>query len=173
MRASRLAWLVVPALALAVDWATKTWILHHLAMGGTRVIIPGFFNLAMGFNPGAIFGTLGTASPWVRNTLFLLAGVAALVYFGWEFLREGTPPVQRLAMGLILGGALGNGLDRFQHGAVVDFLDFVFWGWHYWTFNFADTFIVCGAILLSLAFLRQQVAQTRAERQDPGQEPRG
>ena len=48
---------------------------------------------------------------------------------------------------------MGNGLDRLRHGSVVDFLDFVFWGWHYWTFNLADSFIVCGAILLGLSLL--------------------
>jgi signal peptidase II len=156
MKARRLIWLLVPLCALILDWASKTWILQTLPLGASRTIIPGFFNLTMGFNPGAIFGTLGTAAPWVRTILFTVAGIAAMGYFGWEFLRNGTPVLQRLAMGFILGGAMGNGLDRIQHGAVVDFLDFVFWGWHYWTFNLADSFIVCGAILLGISFLWPQ-----------------
>lgn len=61
--------------------------------------------------------------------------------------------MQRWALGLILGGAPGNGLDRIMHGAVVDFLDFIFFGWHYWTFNIADSCIVCGAILMGLSLL--------------------
>ena len=155
MKASRLAWLLLPAGALALDWASKVWILKTIPLGWTHPIIPGFFNLTMSYNPGAIFGTLGTAPAWLKNTLFTLAGLCALGFFGWEFLKDGTTRVQRVALGFILGGALGNGLDRFQHGAVVDFLDFILCGWHYWTFNVADSFIVCGAALLGLGMLRE------------------
>ena len=153
MSSRRLVWLLLPLAALLVDLASKAWILATIPLHETRVILPGFFNLTLNYNPGAIFGSLAGASPLVRSVVFALAGLAALLYFGWEFLRAGTPPVQRVALGLILGGALGNGLDRLHHGAVVDFLDFVFWGWHYWTFNLADSCIVCGAILLGLSFL--------------------
>ncbi|NTV74600.1 MAG: signal peptidase II [Holophaga sp.] len=144
----RLPWLLLPAAALAADFASKAWIVGLLAQRGTHVVIPGFFSLTLGYNPGAIFGTLGGAPAGVRSAVFLIAGIAAVAYFGWEFLRDSTPTIQRVALGLILGGALGNGLDRLRHGAVVDFLDFEFWGWHYWTFNLADSFIVCGGILL-------------------------
>jgi len=153
MKPGRLTWLLLPLAALALDWAAKAWILATIPARGPIVIIPGFFNLTLGFNPGAIFGTLGGASPQVRNLVFGLAGIAALGFFGWEFLREGVGRLQRVALGLILGGALGNGLDRIRHGSVVDFLDFVFWGWHYWTFNLADSCIVCGALLLGLGIL--------------------
>jgi len=158
MTARRLLWLAVPAGVLGLDWSSKAWIKHHILMGWTRPVLPGFFNLTMTTNPGAIFGTLGGAPAWLRGTLFLVGGLAALGYFGWEFLKAGTPPVQRLALGFILGGALGNGLDRLLHGSVVDFLDFIFFGWHYWTFNVADSFILVGAILigLTLAFSRTE-----------------
>jgi signal peptidase II len=153
MKGVRPAWLLLPLAALGLDWASKAWILAAIPLHEARTVIPGFFNLTMSYNPGAIFGTMAGAPPLVRSVLFGLAGVAALGYFGWEFLKPGVALVQRLALGLILGGALGNGLDRIRHGMVVDFLDFVFWGWHYWTFNLADSFIVCGAILLGLSFL--------------------
>jgi signal peptidase II len=161
MRPTRLAWLLLPLAALGLDWASKAWILAAIPLHETRVIVPGFFNLTMSYNPGAIFGTMGGAPPLVRTVVFTLAGLTALGYFGWEFLRPGTPLGQRIALGLILGGALGNGLDRLRHGAVVDFLDFIFWGWHYWTFNLADSCIVCGAILLGLSFLLAMRNQTR------------
>ena len=163
MRAARPAWLLLPLAALIVDWASKAWIMAAIPLHGSRAIIPGFFCLTVNFNPGAIFGTLGGAPPLVRTLTFTLAGIAALAYFGWEFLRPGTATVQRVALGLILGGALGNGLDRLRHGAVVDFLDFIFWGWHYWTFNLADSFIVCGAVLLGLTFLAAARRQARPE----------
>ena len=148
-----LRWLPLPLLVLLADWASKAWILRRVREHEILTVIPGFFNLTLGFNSGAIFGSLqGAPAPW-RSALFTLAGVVALGYFGWEFLKAGTPRLQRTALGLILGGILGNGFDRLAHGAVVDFLDFVFWGWHYWTFNLADSAIVCGAILLGLTLL--------------------
>ena len=149
----RLPWLTLPLAALALDWVTKAWILDHLSHGN-RTVIPGFFSLTLGHNPGAIFGSLAGAPPLVRTVLFAVAGLGAVAYFGWEFLKASTPVLQRVALGCILGGALGNGLDRFRHGWVVDFLDFEFWGWHYWTFNVADSFIVCGGILLAFALIK-------------------
>ena len=161
----RLPWLLLTAAVLALDWASKAWVLNHLAGYQTKVIIPRFFSLSLNFNPGAIFGSLGGVPPLVRGILFAVAGVGAVLYFGWEFLKDGTPVLQRIALGCILGGALGNGLDRFRHGAVVDFLDFQFFGWHYWTFNIADSFIVCGGILLGIVLVRA------ARRPAPAVEP--
>ncbi len=161
----RLPWLLLPAAALALDFASKAWILAHLTRHGSRVVIPGLFSLTLGYNPGAIFGSFGGASPLMRTLLFSVAGAAAILYFGWEFLRESTPALQRFALGLILGGALGNGLDRLRHGAVVDFLDFEFRGWHYWTFNLADSFIVCGGILLGIALVRSALKHRRENRE--------
>ena len=78
------------------------------------------------------------------------AALVALVYFGRAFLAEGTPRLERIALGLILGGALGNGLDRLRHGAVVDFLDFHWAGYHFPAFNVADAAISVGAVCLIL-----------------------
>lgn len=149
----RLFWLLIPFIALLIDWGSKQWILARFRPGELQPVIQGFFNLTLGFNSGAIFGVLSSAPNGVRQGIFLLAGLGALAYFGYEFLKADTPNLQRIALGLILGGALGNGLDRIVHGAVVDFLDFVFFGWHYWTFNIADSCIVCGAILMGLSML--------------------
>ena len=149
----RLIWLLVPLLALFLDWGSKQWILAHLHPGEILALIPGFFHLTLGFNSGAIFGVLSTAPEAVRNIVFGVAGLGALGYFGYEFLKAETPNLQRLALGLIVGGALGNGLDRIKHGAVVDFLDFIFFGWRYPTFNIADSCIVCGAILMGVSLL--------------------
>ena len=153
MRFPRAAWLLLPLAVVGVDFWSKACILRAIPLHDTRTVIPGFFNLTLNYNPGAIFGTLGGANPAARTVIFTLAGLAALGYFGWEFLKPGVSVVNRAALGMILGGAIGNGLDRIRHGMVVDFLDFVFWGWHYWTFNLADSFIVCGAILLGLGLL--------------------
>ena len=149
----RLLWTLLPLTVLGLDWTSKAWILRHLREGELKPIIPNFFNLWLGYNKGAIFGSFSSAPEWLRLSLFSIAGVIALFYFGRLFYGENTHGLERTALGLILGGALGNGFDRLQHGAVVDFLDFIFWGWHYWAFNLADSAIVCGATLYGLHLL--------------------
>jgi signal peptidase II len=150
----RSPWLLLPALALALDYLSKAWILMRFQPGDVYPVIPGFFNLRLGMNPGAVFGFLADAPASFRIPFFAVVGVIALGFFGYEFLKDGTPRLQRVALGLIIGGALGNGYDRVIRGAVVDFLDFVFGSWHYWAFNLADSCIVCGAILLGWSMLR-------------------
>ncbi len=146
----RLPWLILPATALLLDWASKAAILQRLkGEGDSLTLIPGLLNFTLGFNPGAIFGSLQGLSPTARSVIFGLAGLLALAYFGRAFLAEETPRLERIALGFILGGALGNGLDRVRHGHVVDFIDVVIRGWHYWTFNVADSFIVCGGLLFA------------------------
>ena len=149
----RLAWLLLPVSALAADLGSKAWVLRTIGEGESLPVIKGFFYLTLGFNRGAIFGSLTWLPASARYVLFALAGLAALVYFGRLFLAKETPAWERLALGLILGGAMGNGIDRIIRGAVVDFLDFVFGTWHYWTFNLADSFILVGAILYGLRML--------------------
>lgn len=144
---------MLPAAALAADYTSKAWILSRLLPGEVHPVIPGFFNLTLGLNPGAVFGFLADAPAAFRLPFFAVIGLAALGFFGYEFMKEGATPLRRTGLGLIIGGALGNGYDRIIRGAVVDFLDFVFGGWHYWAFNLADSFIVCGAILLGWTLL--------------------
>jgi signal peptidase II len=139
--------------AVAADLGSKAWVLRILGESETMPVIRGFFSLTLGYNRGAIFGSLTWLPSTVRAILFAIAGLVALVYFGRLFLAEATPTWERAALGLILGGALGNGIDRIYRGAVVDFLDFNFGNWHYWTFNLADSFILVGAILFGLQML--------------------
>jgi len=159
---NRLKWLIIPLAAAVLDLASKAWVLKSLRPGQQIEIIKDFFYLKPSFNSGAIFGIMQDANPWVRTPLLLAAGLGALCYFGWEFLKNGVSNVQRTALGLILGGALGNGLDRLMRGHVVDFLDFWFGSWEYWIFNIADSMIVSGAILYALAIFME----IRAKRED-------
>jgi signal peptidase II len=152
----RSPWLLLPAAALAADFLSKAMILARFQVGEVKPVIPGFFNLTLGMNPGAVFGFLADAPAAFRIPFFAVVGLLALGFFGYEFLKDHVSTLQRIALGLILGGALGNGYDRVIRGAVVDFLDFVFGGWHYWAFNLADSFIVCGAILLGWCMIRPQ-----------------
>jgi signal peptidase II len=149
----RFLWLLLPASVMALDLLSKAWILRTLAEGESLLVIRGFFHLTLGFNRGAIFGSLTWLPDMARFALFLVAGLVALVFFGRHFLAEETPTWERVSLGFILGGAMGNGVDRMMRGAVVDFLDFIFGHWHYWTFNLADSFILVGAVLLGLRWL--------------------
>jgi len=157
----RLLWLFLPAGVLAMDLASKAWILNLLAEGESKPVIKGFFNLNLGFNRGAIFGSLTWLPAPARVILFAVAGLAALFIIGRMFLERGTATLDRLALGFILGGILGNSLDRYLRGAVVDFLDFVFGTWHYWTFNLADSFILVGVVLYGLRMLRAPKVEHR------------
>ncbi len=163
----RLPWLLLPTGVLALDLGSKAWVLSFLREGESYRVIDGFFNLSLGFNRGAIFGSLTWIPEGLRFALFTLAGLAALAYFGRLFLARETSTFERLALGMILGGALGNGLDRWFRGHVVDFLDFVFGSWHYWTFNVADSFILVGAILYGIGLLRGRSASEAADPTKP------
>ncbi len=149
----RLLWLLLPATVLAADLGSKAWILRTLVEGDSLPVIKGFFSLTLGFNRGAIFGSLAWLPGPARAILFTVAGLVALVYFGKLFLAQESSSWERVSLGLILGGALGNGIDRLMRGAVVDFLDFVFGTWHYWTFNLADSCILTGAVLYGVRAL--------------------
>ena len=160
----RLPWLLLPAGVLALDLGSKAWILQRLAEGESLTVIKGFFYLSLGFNRGAIFGSLTWLPAPARFLLFAAAGLLALVYFGRLFLARETSTWERISLGLILGGALGNGVDRILRGAVVDFLDFVFGTWHYWTFNLADSCILVGAVLYGLRmFLAPKIQHRTTE----------
>jgi signal peptidase II len=167
----RLLWLLLPASVLALDLGSKAWILRLLAEGESRPVIKGFFYLTVGFNRGAIFGSLTWLPPLVRVLLFAVAGLVALILIGRMFLEDGAATWDRVALGFILGGILGNSLDRYLRGAVVDFLDFVFGSWHYWTFNLADSFILVGAVLFGLRMLKgpkvEPGVEVRVEETDP------
>ena len=157
----RLSWLLLPASVLSLDLGSKAWILASLRESESLPVIRGFFYLTLGFNRGAIFGSLTWLPGPARYLLFAIAGLVAMIFFGRLFLAKETPAWDRVALGMILGGALGNGVDRLLRGAVVDFLDFVFGTWHYWTFNVADSFILVGAVIYGLRMLLAPKTQHR------------
>ena len=140
-----LAWAVV---LLIADQVTKTLILDNYRLGDST-FITGFFNIVRAHNTGAAFSFLASAGGWQR-WLFTGIGVAATVFIVWQLRAH---PGQRLfcfALSSILGGAVGNVVDRMMHGYVVDFLDFHVRGWHFPAFNIADAAITIGAVCLIL-----------------------
>ena len=130
-------------LSFLLDQATKWWILNHV-MEPPRVIpVTGFFNLVLGFNTGVSFGLFGEAPAWLLMA-FILPMVAGLLVW----MTRTDSRLTAIALGLVVGGALGNLLDRLRHGAVTDFLDFYVGAYHWPAFNFADVAIVSGVGLL-------------------------
>jgi len=143
------------ALLLAVAWGladycSKAWLVTHLDIGESRAIT-GFFNLVSVRNHGVSFGLLNHGAVLSPYVFVGLAVVAAVVLLLW--LVRVNHAVTALALGLIIGGALGNGVDRVRYGAVVDFLDFHAFGYHWPAFNLADSGIVVGVSLLLLQSL--------------------
>lgn len=134
------------------DQASK-YVVHEFTPYGWAQAVTSFFNLVHVWNYGAAFSFLANAGGWQR---FFFGGIALLVS-AWliYMLRKPLAMPERLGYAMLLGGALGNGLDRGVRGYVVDFLDFYALGWHWPAFNVADIGIVCGAALLVCASLLQ------------------
>jgi signal peptidase II len=139
-------WLSLAALVLLADQATKWLVLQAMPLGEV-IPITGFFNLVHVRNPGAAFSFLADAGGWQRWLFAVFAiGVSALLIF---MMRRA--PEQRLfcfAAALVIGGAVGNLIDRLVFGEVIDFLDFHWQGWHWPAFNIADSGITVGAFLI-------------------------
>ena len=143
-----LPWLGLALILFLADQFTKVLILGYYKLGDSTYVWP-FFNVVRAHNTGAAFSFLASASGWQR-WLFTGIGVAATLFILW-MLR--THPGQKLfcvALACILGGAVGNVVDRLLHGYVVDFLQFHWGGWYFPAFNVADTAITIGAIALIL-----------------------
>jgi signal peptidase II len=154
---SRSAWpLVLLALAvLAADQATKFAVDRMMPSGTSRVIIPGMLNLIHTSNPGVAFGLFADSDmPW-RAPMLIVFSAAVIGLIVWLLVtgRAGGWP-GRSGMTLILGGAVGNVLDRVLHHSVTDFIDFYIGTHHWYTFNLADSAIVVGAGLVILELLR-------------------
>jgi len=150
-------WMALAALVVVLDQASKLVILRVFQLG-ERLELTAFFNLILTYNPGAAFSFLAGAGGWQKWFFVILA----LTISGWivhMLYRQPQLRLQSAALSLIMGGALGNAIDRFIHGAVVDFLDFHYWGWHFPAFNLADSAITLGAILL----IGEQLFATRAQ----------
>ena len=143
VRQSRALGLALALVVLALDLASKTWAAAAL-QDGPVAVLP-FLNLALTWNYGISFGTLnaGQVPPWAWLAL-ALAMSGALGVWLWR----GPAALTRAALGLVIGGALGNGIDRVRFGAVADFIDVHAGGWHFWVFNLADSGITVGAVLL-------------------------
>jgi signal peptidase II len=152
-------WYALAALVIVLDQFSKWVVLGHIRPGEAIYVAP-FWNWVLTFNPGAAFSFLADQPGWQRWFFTLLA----LAVSGWIALELKRHPGQRLmslALALVMGGALGNVIDRVRFGAVVDFIQWHVAGLYWPAFNIADSAISVGAVLLVVASL----AASRTERE--------
>lgn len=132
-----------------LDQWTKWWVRADFALGESRVVIPGFFQFTHLRNPGAAWGLFGGHNTFL--TVLSLVMLAALFIFRRSFLSDTFS--HRVALGLMVGGIIGNLLDRVRWGYVVDFLDFQIVGYHWPVFNVADSAICVGVGIYTVSSL--------------------
>ena len=148
------ACLLLVFLIIALDQVTKSLIQSHFYIGETVPVIKNLFSLTYVTNKGAAFGMLAHANDWIRRLLFLLVPVVACLWFVWLIWQARNKYlIQQLSYSLILAGAIGNLIDRFYLGFVVDFFDFYWGDNHFPAFNVADSSITIAAALLIIEAL--------------------
>lgn len=146
----KLNWLWLSLIVIILDQITKILVLHYVQY---PIAVTPFFNIILAGNTGAAFSFLAGASGWQA---WLFSGIAVIISIAIIYWLYKLPPPKTwlpIALALILGGALGNVLDRIIHGFVIDFLDFHIGIYHWPTFNLADSAVVIGAIMLIIDVL--------------------
>ena len=159
--------LTLAAAVLAADQASKWFILEVLRLPEVRHIPllalgPFGFDLTMVWNRGVTFGMLAGDAPWTQAVLGAAALLIAAFLLRWMARAENRTTA--MALGAVVGGAVGNVIDRLRFGAVVDFADAHAWGWHWYVFNVADAAIVLGVVALVADALFRPSASVKRSR---------
>lgn len=138
------------ALIVVCDQMTKWWIVNHSSItSGHPMVVTSFFNIVLVHNRGVTFGMLNNLNhAYVTYALIAVAAIILFLLGRWLWLTRSMTVA--ISLGCIMGGAIGNVIDRLRYGAVIDFLDFYIPNYHWPAFNIADTFIVTGVALLLL-----------------------
>ena len=162
--------LLVALAIIVVDQLTKWWIVYDVMVSPRVIPVFPSFNLVMGWNRGVSFGLFDSDSPMHQWLLIGLAMVVVVVLLFW--LRRAKTRRIAYALGLIIGGALGNIIDRINFGAVADFLDVYIGDYHWPAFNVADAGITVGAVILVLdsLFAGADQNKTGADEDDGGKD---
>lgn len=150
----RIPYFILIIFLLIADQITKAVIARNIVLNSSKEIIPGFFHLVHIRNKGAIFGFFsqsGNRYVFLFLTLASLTALALVVYY--FFKAPHNERLLKVSLSLIMAGALGNFIDRVSKGYVIDFLDVSVKGWHWPSFNLADSCISTGAVLLIFIFI--------------------
>ena len=151
----RTGWYFLALVVLLVDQFTKVYFDSAFRYGEVREVIPGFFNWVLVYNPGAAFSFLSDAGGWQRYFFSLLA-LAVTVWLGGLIWRGRQSQLMNCAASLIIGGALGNLIDRLAYGHVVDFIQLYYDRFVWPAFNLADSAICLGAALMVIDGFRKE-----------------
>lgn len=145
-------WLWLSAVIIVLDQLTKYWVVHHLTYGIPYRVFS-FFNLSLSFNAGASFGFLNRTNGWQVYLFALISLVVVMCLVTWLGRIKRGEILLAAGMSLIIGGAIGNLIDRIRLKFVVDFFDFHLPHWHFATFNVADSAVCVGAFLIIVRLL--------------------
>jgi len=158
------AWLLVSLVIVVLDLWSKGLVTESLSLYRPVELTP-WLNMTLAHNYGAAFSFLSDAGGWQRWLFTGLASVVTLVLIVWLLRLPAREKMTAAALGLIIGGAVGNLVDRIMHGYVVDFIDVYYRSWHWPAFNLADSAITCGVILLLVdgIFLSNSQKQSAAD----------
>jgi len=151
------------AAIVIVDQITKALVRANIPLHDSVPVIPGFLNLAHVRNSGAAFGFLNAVDFPYKSAVVALVAASALMGIAFYAARVSSQDrAARLGLAMIVGGALGNLIDRLALGSVVDFVDVVFGSWHFWAFNVADSAITLGvaAMMIDMIGLGRHVSTT-------------
>lgn len=144
-----LRYLSIAALVVVADQLTKWAALKYLVRHVEVAVVP-FLNLTLAYNRGAAFSFLSDAGGWQNAFFSTVAAVACAVIIYMLYRTRGRDPLLAFGLVFILGGAIGNLIDRLLYGHVIDFIDVYYRHWHWPTFNIADSAITVGAVMLIL-----------------------
>ncbi|MCG5534771.1 signal peptidase II [Ectothiorhodospira mobilis] len=161
-----LRWLWLAVTVLGLDQLTKSIAEHQLVQFAPVEVLP-FFNLSLVYNTGAAFSLLGEAGGWQRWLFIALALGVSVILVVWMRRLSPGEGLTAAALALVLGGALGNVIDRVWHGHVIDFIDLHYAGYHWPAFNLADSAITVGAVLLIAGSLLPETPSRRRREADP------
>lgn len=153
-----LKWLNLSALVIVLDQLSKWLMSSWLDLHETVPVMP-FFNFTLAHNTGAAFSFLSSAGGWQRWFFVVLALLVSTALIVWLKRLDKTAKLEAASLALILGGAVGNVIDRLYHGYVIDFIDIFYGSYHWPAFNIADSAICIGAVLLILDSFRNKTEQ--------------
>ena len=157
-----LIWLLLSALIVVLDLWTKSLATESLSLY-RPVEVTSWLNMTLAHNYGAAFSFLSDAGGWQRWLFTGLASIVTVILIVWLLRLPAAEKRTAAALCMIIGGAVGNLIDRMAHGYVVDFIDVYYQNWHWPAFNVADSAITGGVILLLLDSLLQSIAAKRSE----------
>lgn len=140
-------WLLLSVIVILIDQLTK-WFAEAMLVPYQPVPIIPMFNLTLAYNTGAAFSFLSDAGGWQRWFFIVLTIIVIIVLFGWLWRMRAEEKLHAVSISLILGGAIGNLIDRVLLGHVIDFLDVYYDQYHWPIFNIADSAITVGVMLL-------------------------